>query len=62
MTRAEALALAEETVSRLAAPTPNARGYADGHKPAPLAERTEAVLAIAAFLAPEEDLDDYQDR
>lgn len=51
MTRAEALALALETVEKLAAPPLNARGYvADGAKAPTLADRTTAVLALAEFL------------
>lgn len=47
MTRAEALNLAEETVTRLA-PATNARGYLDGA--APLRERVASILEVAEFL------------
>ncbi|MFG3715782.1 hypothetical protein [Micromonospora sp. NPDC047730] len=47
LTRAEALKLAEETVTRLA-PATNARGYADGT--AKLAERMDAILRTADYL------------
>lgn len=50
MSRAEALKLAEETVTRLA-PATNARGYADGT--APLTDRVNAILRTAAYLMKE---------
>lgn len=51
MTRAEALALAMESVEKLGTPPTNNRGYtADGWRPPTLAERTTAVLAFAEFL------------
>ncbi len=47
MTRTEALAVATETVNKLAPPT-NARGYPDGA--APLRERGDLILRMAEFL------------
>lgn len=47
MPPAEALKAAEETVTRLA-PAANTRGFPDGT--APLRERMDAILRIAAFL------------
>jgi len=49
MTRAEALKIAEELVSRLA-PTTNGRGYLEGT--AKLGERVEAILRVADYLVP----------
>ncbi|MFI7069568.1 hypothetical protein [Micromonospora sediminicola] len=50
LTRAEALKLAEETVTRLA-PATNARGYSDGT--APLDARMSAILRTARYLMKE---------
>ncbi|MFD6638309.1 hypothetical protein ACFWDN_21110 [Micromonospora chalcea] len=50
LTRAEALKLAEETVSRLA-PATNGRGYSDGV--APLDARMNAILRTARYLMKE---------
>ncbi|RLK22622.1 hypothetical protein DER29_0459 [Micromonospora sp. M71_S20] len=47
LSRAEALKLAEETVTRLA-PATNARGYADGT--ASLTDRVAAILRTADYL------------
>lgn len=47
MSPADALKLAEETVTRIA-PATNSRGYTDGA--APLAQRTEAIVRFAEFL------------
>lgn len=51
MNRAEALAFADQLVAGwIASPPTNARGYSDGWKVPTLAERTEAVEKLAAFL------------
>ncbi|MFC0623798.1 hypothetical protein [Kribbella deserti] len=51
MTRAEALAVATETVNKLAPPT-NARGYTDGASP--LRERGDLIIRMAEFLCASE--------
>lgn len=51
MTRAEALALAVETVDKLSSPPINARGYTqDRYTPPTVGERVAAVLKLAEFL------------